>query len=80
MEVTAVGQYEVTHSFVVSYVEVYMEKVHDLLIDVRGRQTLRRLLMIDYSCVHAPCVYVCVCALLCVEKLGFRTHHHETPP
>ena len=25
------GRFEVVHSFVVSYVEIYMERVHDLL-------------------------------------------------
>lgn len=29
------GTYEVTHSFVVSYVEIYMERVQDLLVEVR---------------------------------------------
>lgn len=33
VEATALGKYEVTHSFVVSYVEIYLEKVHDLLVE-----------------------------------------------
>lgn len=34
MESNAVGKYEVTHSFVVSYVEIYCERVQDLLVEV----------------------------------------------
>lgn len=48
-EATALGRYEVSHSFVVSYVEIYLERVQDLLVEVRAT-------------LHAMCgSYMCVC-------------------
>lgn len=40
VESNAVGTYEVTHSFVVSYVEIYMERVQDLLVEVRTSRSI----------------------------------------
>ena len=39
-ESTVVGRFEISHTFVVSYVEIYMERVQDLLSEVSPSEVI----------------------------------------